>query len=450
MAAAIRRNEGIEPGEDRSQVGALWLVRLRWGAASLLATGLAGAGLWLDRSAALLLPSLLLALMIATNLWVSRAVRGSPSPRRICGAMLAFDTLLLTGLLAATGGPWNPFSIFYLVYITLSAVLLGSRWTWGLTLLSIACFGSLFALAAEAHHDATVTALHLHGMWLAFTLAAVLTAYFVTALSGAVARRDRELAAVRERAARSERLAAVTTLAAGAAHELATPLSTIAVAAHEMARRLEARPGGPPIAHAPAGRRLDDTRLFEDVALIRTEVDRCREILDRMSADFGELSAEALLPVSPGDLVREVARRFSEAAWARVRVECPSEREPLIVVPPRALGIAVGNLVRNALDATGPQQPVTLQVGSSEGRVRFRIRDRGPGMTPEVLARAVEPFFTTKEPGEGMGLGLFLSHTLAERLGGHLTLRSEPGSGVDAELELPLPLVARAPLGARA
>lgn len=59
-------------------------------------------------------------------------------------------------------------------------------------------------------------------------------------------------------------------------------------------------------------------------------------------------------------------------------------------------------------------------------------------MSPEVLARAGEPFFTTKPPGRGLGLGLFLGKNLAERLGGSLTLHSEPNAGTTACLSLPL------------
>ncbi|HUL80139.1 MAG TPA: sensor histidine kinase, partial [Vicinamibacteria bacterium] len=58
------------------------------------------------------------------------------SPRVLCGTALALDTLLLTGLLHSTGGPYNPFSVLYLVYITLAAVVLHARWTWFLALLS--------------------------------------------------------------------------------------------------------------------------------------------------------------------------------------------------------------------------------------------------------------------------------------------------------------------------
>ena len=86
------------------------------------------------------------------------------------------------------------------------------------------------------HQRARACSLHLQGMWWAFCVATVLTAYFVVKLSTAIERRDADIAELRERAARNERLASLTTLAAGAAHELGTPLATIAVAAREIER----------------------------------------------------------------------------------------------------------------------------------------------------------------------------------------------------------------------
>jgi len=68
------------------------------------------------------------------------------------------------------------------------------------------------------------------------------------------------------------------------------------------------------------------------------------------------------------------------------------------------------------------------------------VLDRGSGIPPEILARIGEPFFTTKVPGEGMGLGLFLTRALAEQLGGGLDVESDPGKGTTARLRLPAAL----------
>ena len=71
-------------------------------------------------------------------------------------------------------------------------------------------------------------------------------------------------------------------------------------------------------------------------------------------------------------------------------------------------------------------------------RLVFEIADRGAGISPEMLARVGEPFFTTKPAGQGMGLGIFLARAIVERLGGELSIRSAPGAGTTATLWLPV------------
>jgi two-component system sensor histidine kinase RegB len=94
-------------------------------------------------------------------------------------------------------------------------------------------------------------------------------------------------------------------------------------------------------------------------------------------------------------------------------------------------------LVKNALDASTPGQSIELSATSRNDRLSFTVRDHGQGMTAETLAHLGEPFFTTKEPGLGMGLGIFLARVFAENLHGSLEFESAAGVGTTAVLELP-------------
>jgi two-component system sensor histidine kinase RegB len=264
---------------------------------------------------------------------------------------------------------------------------------------------------------------HLVGMWVAFVLAALTTAFLAAALRRALERREAEVAALRAAQQRHDRLVALSTLASGAAHELATPLSTIAVVVTEMARRLS------PNTHT-------DPELAEDVLTLQGQIARCRGILDEMAAGAGASPGESPRSVTVGELVQELRDRLDPDLQQRLRVPQVGERVTLSA-PPRALTRALENLVRNAADAAPGDSPIELDVAVAGETVDLRVLDRGTGLTPEAQQRAGEPFFTTKGPGGGLGLGVFVSRSLAEALGGSLSLLPRQGGGTAAELRLP-------------
>ena len=406
------------------------LVRLRWGAVAGEAFSLLVARYTFGADLPLAPVVALVALMAATNVTLALVVRGRAMPPAAIAGVLAFDVLQLTALIAVVGAASNPFSVLYLVQISMAALILGPRWTWGLAALAASAYAALFALVpTPVVHDHTGEgfASHLRVMWIAFTLAAALITYFVARLSLELERREAELREVRERAVRHERVAALTTLAAGAAHELGTPLATVAVAAGELHHAVE-RLGGPA---------ADSMR--DDLQLIRGELDRCRRILDGMAAGAGEPVGEAPEAIPANGLLEEVRAGLRPGESGRLEVHGFDDGDLVLVGPRRAIVSAVANLVRNAFDAS-TQGPVVLSLGpgtGARGGVRVTVEDAGPGMPPEVLARAGEPFFTTKPPGRGLGLGLFLARSLTDELKGHFEIESSPGAGTRVSLEFP-------------
>ncbi|HUU35872.1 MAG TPA: ATP-binding protein [Vicinamibacterales bacterium] len=404
-----------------------WLVRLRWVSVIGLAGGIAAATVFWGVQVPLGPVVVLLAAMAATNLVLAFQLRAPDPSRVVVGASLLVDSGLLTGLLYFAGGPMNPFSIVYLVGVTLAAVTLGHRWAMAIAIVSVAAYGLTFVWnrplefidPTQSQHTLT---LHLSGMWVALSAAAALIAYFVGRVSEALEQRERELTEARAAAARSERLAALLSLGAGAAHELATPLSTIRTAAGELE-------------HAMAGiEAADDPRAREYIGVIRRETDRCTHVLDQLSGRAASASA-ADTQIALPRLVADVRSRLGESRAVRLEVELPASPRP-IAAPAEPLRQAVVALLQNAFDASGPGQPVTLRVEQGNG-VRLEVVDRGCGMSDEDVARAGEPFFTTKSPGAGLGLGLFLVRALADQMGGTLRVRSGLGQGTSVVLELP-------------
>lgn len=406
----------------------VWLVRLRWGSLAAqvvtLLVGVLALGEPL-RAGGLAVPALTLA--SNAGLLALRS-RRRELPPHVAGALLVLDALGLTALLFLCGGPSNPFSTLYLVYVTLAALTLGFRWAAVLVGVSGAGYAALFlagddaATMAHMHHSASAFSAHLQAMWVAFTVTAALVAYLVARVARELHARERELALAQRTAARAEKLASLSSLAAGAAHELGSPLATIAVASKELELALAKL--------SPA------SDLAEDARLIRAEVDRCQRILREMSGRSGEPMGEVPEPVSVETLLGEVRQRVG-AASLPVDVGAGVPRQ--VVVPVRGLVQSLESLVRNALDAGGERGEVRLRVERAEESVRFEVEDHGAGLSPEALARVGEPFFTTKAAGQGMGLGLFLATAFAQRWQGRLFLDSAPGRGTRAVLELPLP-----------
>ena len=394
-----------------------WLLTLRWIAVAAQAGLVLLAWLWLDLPFPIGALFALLAVLALSNValgWVKPRV---PVSRRgtVAGLALLFDGAMLTALLSLSGGPMNPFSVFYLVHVALAAALLDGSWALVLSLVTSAAFGLLFVITPEAsmhvmHHGIGFSA-HLRGMWIAYGLAAAATGTFVARQASALRARERELATLKEERARAERLGALHTLAAGAAHELGTPLGTITLVAGELQRKLANA--------APEDR--------DDLALLVTQAARCREILQRMSADAGNPHGETPEPVEAIWLLERLRSAFPGA-------ELALHAAPGSVRAPReALLQALVSLVKNALDAGG--EPVRVEIAPLPVFV-VTVSDQGHGIPESALGRLGEPFFTTKAPGEGLGLGLFLARAVVDALGGSLEIDSAPGAGTRATLRL--------------
>jgi nitrogen-specific signal transduction histidine kinase/CheY-like chemotaxis protein len=135
--------------------------------------------------------------------------------------------------------------------------------------------------------------------------------------------------------------------------------------------------------------------------------------------------------------MEELLRRSISPAH-RIDVRLPDVLPP-VRIDPNQLELALMNLVLNARDAMPAGGDIVIAARQEQGRfVVLSVADRGAGMDAATLARATEPFFTTKAAGKGTGLGLSMVHGLAAQSGGRLVLRSHPGEGTTAEIWLPM------------
>ncbi|MBX3251373.1 MAG: HAMP domain-containing histidine kinase [Myxococcales bacterium] len=236
-------------------------------------------------------------------------------------------------------------------------------------------------------------------------------------------RTTRELEAAQEQVVRGARLASVGRLAAGLAHEIGNPLAAI-LGLVELARD-------------------DDVEEVDRAELLRRiqhETERIHGIL-RDLLDFARQGREPQDAAAQADLaevVSDAAALVAPEAKGKLKIERALDATPPVVGSADRLVQVVLNLLLNAKDAMGGEGRVRVSARLEGGEAWLAIEDEGPGVAPEVLDRLFEPFVTTKPVGQGTGLGLAVSHTIVEQLGGRITVENLPERGARFVVHLPL------------
>lgn len=424
---------------------AIWFQQLRWVAVAgqLLTMVVVAWGLkvWLPIWELLALIGITAVSNMGYALWLRvLSQRGLERSERlptdqVVSTLMLVDIVVLTGMLYLSAGMANPFALFYFVNIAVAGAIIAPAWAWsvwattvaGVMLLLIRSqelvdLSSADMLSAGQTNPGAIWTIPKIGFFVSFATCSGVITYFLTILTGELKQREQALKDAEDARIRNRQLEALTTLAAGAAHELASPLSTIAVVAKELSRALE--------------KQSVPEAVSKDVALIRSELDRCRQILDRMTSTAGEAAGEKLQTISIETFLAETLVGLREPERVVVEIS-PEARDHAGLLPVQAAAQAIRNLLQNALDASQAESLVRLLAEPSPQGWKICVVDRGSGMLPEILQRIGEPFFTTKEPGRGMGLGLHLTQNVIRRLDGTLTFESRPGQGTTATVVLP-------------
>ena len=413
---------------DEAQ-GYFWLWRLRWVEAGSLLLGALAAHFVVGIELPWWIVSLVLAALILSNLSASPGRTGIQKRRQAwVHGLLSLDLVLITVLLYFTGGAHNPFTMLYLLLIVLAVILLSPAAAWSLVLLTVLAFGFLFVSPHMlVSHSGDVLChdmdFHLKGMVLGLGVAGAGVVYFVSSLKRVLSAKHREVEALRRRMAEQGKLVELSAVAATVAHEVATPLGTIAV----IGRDMESVDCG-----AACG-----AQLREDAGLIRDAVARCHHVLQWLSERAAGPVEDDAQAINAALFYDQLASFLSRAERERVHFRSEEAQPQTVHTSLQELVLSVAILIRNALDASEAGQSVELRWESDAAQVRISVIDTGHGMSQAVLAKIREPFFTTKTPNQGFGLGLYLVSLFCQRQAGELEITSEPGSGTTATLTLP-------------
>ncbi len=220
----------------------------------------------------------------------------------------------------------------------------------------------------------------------------------------------------------SEKMAAIGQLAAGIAHEIRNPLGIIMNALYDLAEIVD---GANP-------------EIREDLKIAREEMDRVQAIINNL-LEFSRESSLELEPVDVNDLLRKtllLMSKYLQSSDVRVTTELPAAA--LCSANSNALRQIFLNLITNAVQAMPHGGDLCIRTSMQPGnRMRIEFVDSGVGIPPHQLKDVFNPFFTTKSPGQGTGLGLSVVHSVVRRYRGEIRVESTPNVGTTFTIELP-------------
>lgn len=252
------------------------------------------------------------------------------------------------------------------------------------------------------------------------------TAWHERLLRRAIAAQVTQAAAERELEGRlrdADKMAALGTLAASVAHEVASPLASIAALADLLARDTK------------------EPAVQDDAATIAHEARRTDKVIRELllvarprAAEMAEVSLPELT-----ERALSLLRTYLRDAGVEVDT-CFDDRTPMLWGDPGRLEQVVINLVINAVQALEQARngrAIRIWTETDERELRYAVQDTGPGLSPELMPRIFERFFTTKPVGKGTGLGLWIARSIVEEHGGAIAAGNVPGGGARFELRFP-------------
>ena len=354
--------------------------------------------------------------------------------------ILLTDTIILSILLALSGGPMNPFSIGYLVFVVIAAVTLNENWVWIISSATLVGFIAIsyfhIPLHQLLHHSDVGLSLHLKGMLIAYAFTALILSLFLRRIV-------KEHTDLREQylqlKSSLEKLASVTTITADTVHQLRTPLATMKLIVDELSFHYSSTLKNISATYPVTTNVYKRHEPIEDIILLSEQIVACNTLLTNMcyqngnihGAEFSELKINTIWQDActdlEGDQLKIIEISPSDSTLVAPRI-------PLV----RALRGVVMNAIQAVSDRTdGNQGKVHLSAELGKSEITFVISDNGPGMDAKVRSMCHHPFFTTKKNGTSIGLGLFVANTVALQLGGTLTIDSTKGKGTLVSITVP-------------
>ena len=317
---------------------------------------------------------------------------------------LIIDILQLSLLIYLTGGIVNPFIIFLLIPTVFASSNLGLRTNISLVLLTIIMiiFLTFYSedLPKPLSNHFHVSAYYYYSIPIALIVALVFLNYFAIVFGAESRIRKEALNKMEEIMAKEHEMLSLGGQAAAAAHSLGTPLSTIKIITHELKKQLKGQKD-----------------VIQDIELLSSQVERCNQILKRLSLNPNEEDDFIDEDLSIKDYLKEIILSFKETSDKEFILNFDQNLNPIKI--PKTIEIIYGlrNFIGNANKFSSKKIYINLKTNKELTEVI--IEDDGDGFSSNILSKIGEPYLKSSEQNfkkkSGLGLGIFIGKTLLEK-----------------------------------
>ena len=314
---------------------------------------------------------------------------------------LLFDTLQLGALLFLTGGIINPFSILILAPVITSASYLPALLTVLLSFISILIIVSLnfYFVPLNLGNDFILPEIYNFGLVASLIITVIFIAIYAYIFASSSRKISNALSVSKLQILNQKKITEVGSLSAAAAHELGTPLNTIFIVLNDLLKDKKLN---------------EDKNIIKDINLLKSQAERCKEILQKLSQNPLKLRDKFLNKVKLTDLIKINFDKFNNNKNLNI-INNLKENEPEIIFKDEIM-YALGNIIQNSTKYA--TKIVTTELNYLKNKISIKISDDGMGFSKDIIDKIGEPYISNNN--DGMGLGIFISKNLIENMGGNI------------------------------
>ena len=328
---------------------------------------------------------------------------------------LIFDISQLVGLLFLTGGVFNPFVVLILAPIIISASYLSALWTILLSLYSILLILiiNFNYIPLNWEQNFITPTIYNIGIIIALIITIIFIAIYAYLFASSARKISRALTATELKLSNQKKTTEVAYLSAAAVHELSTPLNTIFLVLNDLLKEKIL---------------ITNSVLIKDIELLKSQAERCKEILLRLSKNPQNLKDNFFEKIRIIDLIKLNFEKFNDNKKLILNNDSFNKESKILFKD--EVNYALGNIIQNAILYSKVEIKIFLKVNKSVFTIK--IEDDGDGFSRDVLDKLGEPYISKNK--KGMGLGIFITKNLIENMKGNIIFYNSNNNGAVVEI----------------